>query len=124
MRNQFGFSAIVFTLVAIGFFIIGFGGVSTQVDVKYGACESHYRKYELKPFLTPIVCLTGQLKPCGDFAGHRNMMVHIQMLECLCRDPVNNLSNLREYTTEYFTDAGLGSDANAICQARPRSHSL
>jgi len=124
VRNQFGFSAIVFTLVAICFFTIGFGGVHHQIDVKYGACESHYRKYELKPFLTPLLCLTGKLKPCGDFAEHRNMLVHIQMLECLCRDPSGQAFALREYTSEYFTNSGLGNDPNAICQARPRTHSL
>jgi len=112
------------TAVLVGFFIIGFGGVSTQVDVKYGACESHYRHYQLKPFLPPLVCLTGKVKPCGDFAEHRNMNVHIQMLECLCRDPGNNTGNLREYTSLYFTSSGLPSEPYALCAQRPRVHTL
>ncbi len=111
-------------MVATGVLILGFGGVSTQVDVKYGSCESHFREYQMKPFLVSLVCLTGKIKPCGDFVEHKNQMLHIEMLECLCRDPSNNVSNLREYTSRFLPHDNLGTEASAICQARPRRHSL
>jgi len=116
--------------MVVGVLIIGFGGVSTQVDVKYGACEAHYRKYQLKPFLPPVVCaaakMTDQYKnaPCGDFAEHRTMNAHIQMLECLCRDPTFQAGNIVQYTKEFYTDHALPTEAFAICNARPKVHNL
>ena len=122
--DTFAARATVFTLVIAGIIVVGFNGFSTQVDVKWGGCESHFKRYELKPFLVPVACALFKFNPCGDFTEHRAMMSHIQMYDCLCRDPHGNAGNLRVYTTEFHKDSGLPNEPEAICFQRPRSSPL
>ncbi len=120
----FGTKMTLFTIIFIGVLLVGFNGISSQVDVKYDTCEVHYRNYQLKPFLAPLVCLLTKLEPCGDFAEHRMQMAHIAMYDCLCRDPSRNAGDLRQYILERDPDSGLPNDVNGICQRRPRFHQM
>lgn len=122
--DSFAARATVFTMGVVGILMIGFSGFSYNVDVKWGSCESHFQRFHLKPFLVPLACSILKIKPCGDFVEHRAMMSHIQMYECLCRDPQGNAGNLRAYSTEYHKDSGLTGEPDEICFKRPRNAPL